>query len=385
MLPQYFQAIGSDRHISEAEVVEAAGPHAELAGAWQLYRSAFDGFCETRVDPVFHRLRHPAWFVGSVALNPTDVVLVVGNGPSAYRELRTLQRVRDRLRIFTSPRGAELLATQGIVPDLVLVEHQTALDAHHTARHVRDGLRESLGSGALVAADWRTPASLLASVRPDRLFVPEPLPTWGLWPATAVAMAADGGARRIGLLGIDLGTTERTDPEFAPLSRLLTLLSRLAAATTFDCGAGGAVKEGWPVQPLEGITGAHALVPLRAVLHAAPAIEARRSAAAEALERLAPVIARARHLLAVALSARAGGPNTRELQEAVLEILSWQRDRAIRVDVQESLGTSFLPRLWRAGIDVSLGAALWRPLALAVHELVNQADRLTADVRRMAA
>ena len=61
-------------------------------------------------------------------------------------------------------------------------------------------------------------------------------------------------------------------------------------------------------------------------------------------------------------------------------MFSWQRDRQVRLDLQETLGVSFLPRLWRVGIDLSLGPALWRPLVLGAHELVNQSDHLAAEV-----
>ena len=44
----------------------------------------------------------------------------------------------------------------------------------------------------------------------------------------------------------------------------------------------------------------------------------------------------------------------------------------IRVDVQEGLGASFLPRYWRTAPDPSLGEGLWRAAALASHELVQQ-------------
>jgi hypothetical protein len=312
-------------------------------------------------------------------------VIVVGNGPSACRQMPALRRVRDRVRLFTSPRGADLLASHALVPDLVLVEHRTALDAHHSARHVHDGGFDALATAPLVAADWRTPVSLVARVRPDRLFVPEVWPTWGLWPATAVALAADAGAGRIALLGVDLGTAEQPEPAFEPLATLLCLLARLLPGQTFDCGTGGAVKEGWPVRPIDELAAAATLRPLEIVRREAPTVEARATQAAEALERLAPVIARAQDILTLALSGRAGKPDITALRENAADMFSWQRDRHVRLDLQETLGLSFLPRLWRGGIDLALGPALWRPVMLAAHELVNQANHLTAELGRAAA
>jgi hypothetical protein len=384
VLPRFFQAIGTDRYLTEREVMEAAGQHRELAGAWHLYRRMFDGFCETQLDPMFHRLRHPARVAGSPVLSSGETIVVVGNGPSATREMGALTRVRDRVRVFTSPRGAELLATHGLVPDLVLVEHRTALDAHHSARHVHDGGTDALAAAPLVAAEWRTPASLLTRVRPDRLFVPDIWPTWGFWPATAVALAAECGVGRIALLGIDLGTAERPDPAFELLSMLLSLLARLVPGRTFDCGIGSAVKDGWTSQSIDDLAAPTPLRPLEITRRAAPPIEARVALAADALGRLLPVVARAQEVLAIALLARAGNADVVGLREAAAEIFSWQRDRHVRLDLQETLGVSFLPRLWRVGIDLSLGPALWRPLVLATHELVNQSDHLAAEVGQLA-
>ena len=385
MLPRFFQAIGTDRYLTERELMEATGQHRELARAWHLYRSTFDGFCETQLDPMFHRFRHPARVTGSPALNEEETVVVVGNGPSATREIRALTRVRDRVRLFTSPRGADLLAAHGLVPDLVLVEHRTALDAHHSARHVHDGGTDALAAAPLVAADWRTPASLLARVRPDRLFVPDVWPTWGMWPATAAALAAESGAARIALLGIDLGTAERADPVFEPLATLLSLLARLVPGRTFDCGMGGAAKDGWAPQPIDELASSTALRPLEITRHTAPPIDARVALATDALGRLLPFVTRAQKIVELALSARAGSPDLVGLREAAAEMFAWQRDRQVRLDLQETLGLSFLPRLWRVGIDLSLGPALWRPLVLAAHELVNQSDHLAAEVGQAAA
>jgi hypothetical protein len=57
----------------------------------------------------------------------------------------------------------------------------------------------------------------------------------------------------------------------------------------------------------------------------------------------------------------------------------------VRTCIQDGLGVSFLPRLWRTGVDLSLGRSLWRPVVLAMHELVGQAKRLDALTKRMAA
>jgi hypothetical protein len=65
---------------------------------------------------------------------------------------------------------------------------------------------------------------------------------------------------------------------------------------------------------------------------------------------------------------------------AVETILAWGADPVIRASVQEGLGLSFLPRLWRTGISMDPAIRPWRPLVLALHELLEQADRLTRAV-----
>jgi hypothetical protein len=94
---------------------------------------------------------------------------------------------------------------------------------------------------------------------------------------------------------------------------------------------------------------------------------------------LAPVVARARTLLSLGLDVRSGRTDpgrVAALREAVAELLAWKDQRDLRIELQEALGLSFLPRFWRTGIDDSLGAALWKPVVLSTYELVHQADTL---------
>lgn len=383
-LPGLVQAIGSDRYLTREEAGAATGAHPLFECAWTLYQSAFGGYCETAADPLWWRLSSPVRDTGTLSLEAGQTVVVVGNGPSARAAVPALRELRTRLVLVTSPRGTEWLAGVGLTPDLVVVEHQTALDAHLSVRHLSDIGRNPIADAPLVAVDARTPAALVAGVPQDRLFVPAALPTWGLWPATAVALAAQAGAARIALLGVDLGTAARPDPAFAPLAGLLGLLADATDAVTVDCGPEGARKPGWTPSTLAacaGDGGAAALAVRRA--SAAP-VALRYADLAEAGRRLAPYLDRARQMLPVALAARAGRTVPR-LDDLVSELLSWGDDPRCRVDIQESMGVTCLPRLWRTGIDRSLGAALWRPVMLATHELAGQADRLDALMRREAA
>jgi len=377
MLPHFFRLIGSDRFLTMAQAEQVLEPHPLLPVAWAAYREHFQGFTGASLDPLFHRLSHPATRVAALELEPDATVVVVGTGPSLRPNIAGLKRLQGRVRIITSPRGAEALLPHGIVPDVVLVEHQTALDAHHSARHLGDCARNVLTACPLVAADWRTPSVLLAGVSDQSLFVPAPLPTWGLWPATAVALAVDAGVSRIALLGVDLGSAHAPDPAHAPLAALLALLARLAPIVALECGAGGATKRGWVKASIDEAAGA--AVTGRCGLRSGPAasMDERRRDAFARLDRHAPVVERARALLALATAAANGSSSAvTVLEEGALEMMGWRDDGDVRLFAQEGLGLSFLPRMWRLGLDVSLGSSLWRPLMLATHELVRQADAL---------
>jgi hypothetical protein len=380
MLPEFIRLIGTDRFLSAAEVEQAAEPHPLTASAWDTYTTHFQGFTGATLDPQFHRLTHAAQRTGALRFEPGTTALVVGSGPSLRANIDVLVTLGRRFRVITSPRGAEVLLDHGVVPDLVLIEHQTALDAHHTARQSRDRSTNVLGRCPMVAADWRTPGALLTGIEPDALFVPSPLTTWGLWPATAVAMAMEGGATRIGLLGVDLGTEAVPDPIHAPLRSLLELLVRPAPVTALDCGANGARKKGWIKANVEELAGERLTSPLATWLWKAPAMDERVQAAKAGLAELAPILERARTIRTIALDARAGTlpQQANTLEAAVEEITGWSRNARTRVLLQECLGAAFLPRLWRIGIDTSLGDALWRPLLLATDEIVSQADTLAA-------
>jgi hypothetical protein len=383
MLPQFFRLIGSDRYLTAAEVEQAIGPHPLMPSAWEVYRQHFQEFTGAALDPLFHRLTHPSLRYGSLRLDPGTSAVVVGTGPSLRPNIAGLKRLKGHVRIFTSPRGAEALLPHGIVPDLVFVEHQTALDAHHSARHLNDSTQETLTACPLVAADWRTPSALLKGISSEALFVPAPLPTWGLWIATVAAMAIQAGASRVALVGVDLGTAEAPDPAHAPLAAVLSLLARLSPIVALDCGAGGAAKRGWLKASIDEAGGAAVSGLCELTTHRAPSPAVRADEARDALERLTPVVARARTLLALASDARGGRSSAATLQDAAAEIMAWRDAADLRLFAQECLGLTFLPRLWRVGIDGSLGQALWRPLMLATHEMVGQADAL-AGVTRMA-
>jgi hypothetical protein len=388
-LPAFFAAIGSDHYLSAQEVAAPTSRHDALDGAWQLYVDQFGAFCGSRLDAQFWRLDHPAHTLGTISVHPETVVVVVGTGPSLARHVATLKRLRPHVMIFTSLRGAEALSAHGLAPDLAIVEHQTPLGAQVTVTQVRDrGCGNILERCPHIAVDRRAPRALVGGVPADRLFIPERLPTWGLWPATAVALALQAGAGCVALLGVDLGTPETPDPSQRPLANLLSLLAQIGDAAAVDCGPEGAPKAGWRAAPLDTIAPVGLPAPIEIAMRPWQTPAARQAIDREHLRRLAPVIGRARKLLALGLRARAGerwSGDACAIEEAAREMLTWGEIPWLRISLQDTLGLSFLPMIWRTGIDYGLGARLWRPAVLALHELVHQAGALEARLARNAA
>ena len=366
--------IGRDHAIDQDELVPlAAAGRAALPRMWAAYERHWRGFCGSRIDPQFCHLDHPAQLTGSVRAANGAPVVVVGTGPSLTPLLPDLRRLRSGLYVFTSPRGADALAVAGIVPDLVLVEHQTALDAQFSVRD--QSHRRSQAIAPLVAADARTPAALLQGVPADRLFVPDPLPTWGLWPATAVCLGLLSGARSVALLGIDLGSRDRPDPLQAPLRDLLGLLALHTTAACVDVGGGGAAKPHWRGATLDALATGGAVPPLQLEARARPSAAARHAHTLAAWQRTASLAAEASATLDAACHVRDGDTSSRgraRLMDGFNRLLSAGAAVGARIDVQDALGASFLPRFWRTAPDPAIGAQLWRPAALASHEVVHQ-------------
>lgn len=377
--------IGADHALDSAEFT-ALEPDASAAlpRMWAAYERHWRGFCGSRLDPQFWHLDHPARLTGSIKVTDGSPIIVVGTGPSLKDALPELQRLRSHLHIFTSPRGADVLADAGIIPDLVIIEHQTALDAHLSLRDLAHRPSPALACVPLVAAEGRTPAALLEAVAPDKLFVPDPFPSWGLWPATAVALALHSGARSVALLGIDLGTRQLPDSRQAPLRDLLVLMAAHTDIPCMDLGTVGAPKPHWFGATTGLVASRVAAAPLR--LHARPwSTPADRIAAATAaFHRLSPIAEYAAGTLEVACEVRDGERSASAIDSMTrgfARLLAAGSSKPMRIDLQDTLGLSFLPRSWRLPPDPSLGAGLWRPIALASHELVRQHEALGRKLR----
>jgi hypothetical protein len=378
-----FADVGSDRYLSHAELP----PEATRARAvWEVYDRLFGRFTGAGLDPLFHRFHHPSLSVASPAFPRGVPLLIVGTGPSLDHGAEDLRRVRTRVLVATSLRGAVALQARGLHADLVLVEHQTVFDAQVSSDEQRHLGLVRLHPDTVVLAEPATPPALLAQCQASRVHLAASLPTWGLWVATLVALGLEADLPAVGLLGIDLGSGGQLDPPHRPIAALLELLA-YASGTCRDCGPLGAHKPGWPRATLTGFA-ENATHPVRRIEWR----EERASSlfierARHDLAVIDPILADAHAALDLALQARAGNmpPSDRELHGPVEMMLAWGADAHLRWIMQRALGLSFLPRFWRTGVRMSTASRLWRPLVLALHELTYQADRLKTSIDRAAA
>lgn len=373
--------IGGDRLLDLEEAQRLALD--DVTGLWRTYSGQFESFTGATLDPQFSGLEHPADAFARPRVPAGTTVLVVGTGPSLAAEAGTLKALRDRFSIWTSLRGAEALAALGIEPDVIFVQHASDLDAHLTARHLRDRNGASpLTTAPMVCAEPRTPAGLLAGIDKARLAALDPTIGWGHWPATLAVLAIDGGASAIGLLGIDLGTQDGVDPAHAPLAALLAHIAlRAGDAVTVDFGH-RAPKVGWPSQRMRDFS-ADAARPIDWAREAWPRAQ-RSDALDERLRALDGPLTLADECRALARAVRDRRPactHESRLHDLWRGLLEWRHDAALRIAVQEGLGARFLPRFWRRPMP-DLAGPLWRPALLAAHELVAQAETAKARLAR---
>lgn len=376
--------IGRDAALEPEEMSPDLPCESELLrSCWTAYERDWGRFCGTQLDPQCWRLSHPARWTGLPRVTGAAPVVIVGTGPSLAVALDELSRCRNGLHIFTSPRGADALADAGIAADLVLIEHQTPLDAYFSVQAFSQRGRRWGGPVPLIATDARTPAALLTDVPQDRLIVLNPMPTWGLWPATAAALAMAAGASTVALLGIDLGTTAQPDPQQGPLIELLRLLTIGTDATCVDVGRCAAAKPGWTRDALAAVASVDGGRSMTLDRGPWTTVDDRVQKAEQSWRETSGVVDEARAGLDVALRVRAGDrarPTLLALRQALDRLWGWRSSSAVRQHVQAGLGCSYLPRLWRVPPDPALGPLLWRPLALSAHELVHQHGALGAEL-----
>ena len=380
---EVFQQIGSDDHVTVDDVTAADSVSGFRQKAWAAYTEHFNAFTGVHLDPLFHRIdnrRLPSGKLDEIG----RPVLVVGTGPSLYRSVEDLRRIREHIFIFTSLRGADELERFGIVPDLIVVEHSSPLEAELTSRNLSIRSLEAVqGRTPWIACEERTPPDTIRNLNNGKLFIQESCHGWGFWPLTAVSMAIQGGAEKIGLLGIDLGSQGNPDPVFAPLRTVLGLVADCSSAKLQDCGGDGADKPGWEKCTLADFTEApssdlrsQATLEVRLRPRHASNHEER-----ELLDKLEPLLEQARQGLTIALQSRDAqdGRSDSELKAWIETMLGWKHDPELRRALQSGLGLSFLPRFWRSGIAIEEGH-LWRPIILAFSEILFQSEELKRKV-----
>jgi hypothetical protein len=357
-----YRAIGDDRYVTPGELPPEAGDAGRTL--WEIYDRHFGRFTGAGLDPAFARFVRGDAAFGQPRFPARTPVIVAGPGPGLAGAADDLRAVRGRVLIVSGPAGAAALQRHGLSADLVILERERG------GRDDASAEPTTLGPRTALLVDPSAPVAAFERSAAERRLARD-LPSWGVWPATAAAVALRGGATRlatVGLDGVDSDERARTDA-------LLVALARHGDAECLEldaqAGRGGWWPTSWPN-----------VVPADAP--AAPAVTWRDAGGTDLLrgeaERdllfLAPLLPHAREALALARRARAGeAVSGRDLTRAVEMLLVWGADPSIRWALQRALGLTFLPRLWRTGVSMAAPERLWRPLVLVLHELVEQADR----------
>ncbi len=368
-----YRAIGDDRYVTPGELPPESGDAGRAL--WEVYDRHFGRFTGAGLDPAFARFLRADVPFGQPRFPAASPVIVAAGGAGLEAAAADLRAVRPRVLVISDPSGAAALQRHGVTPDLVLVERGP-------------GGRDDgpcpetllLGSRAALLIEPSAPIAAFERGAGVRRLARD-LPSWGVWPATAVAVALRGGATR--LVTVGLGGTVDADER----ARTDALLSALALHCSADClevapqsGRAGWWPVSWPN-----------VVPVDAPGSAAMTWQdigdstLLRAEAERDLLFLAPLLPHAREALTLARRARAGETvRGRDLCRAIEMLLVWGADPSIRWALHRALGLTFLPRLWRTGVSMASPQRLWRPLVLALHELLEQADRFESRLTTLA-
>jgi hypothetical protein len=369
-----YRAIGDDRYVTPGELPPESGDAGRAL--WEVYDRHFGRFTGAGLDPAFARFVRADVPFGQPRFSPGWPVIVAGGGPGLDAAAADLRAVRPRVLVVSDPAGAAELERHGLTPDLVLVERGPG-----GRNDVPCGETPLLGSRAALLIEPSAPLAAFERGAGVRRLARD-LPSWGVWPATAVAVALRGGATR--LVTVGLGGTVDADER----ARTDALLSALALHCSAEClevappsGRAGWWPVSWPnVVPVDA-PGSAALTWQDAGDTTLLRAEAERD-----LLFLAPLLPHAREALTLARRARAGeAVSSRDLCRAIEMLLVWGADPSIRWALHRALGLTFLPRLWRTGVSMAAPQRLWRPLVLALHELLEQADRFESRLTTLAA
>jgi hypothetical protein len=362
-----YRAVGEDRYVSPGELPAESGDVAHAL--WEVYDRHFGRFTGAGLDPAFARFARPDVPFGHPVFPAGAPVVITSGGAGFDRVAADLRAARARVLVITSPSGAVALQRHGLAADLVIVEREPGgREDQPEADAFTPGPRTALliePSAPIAAFERRAATRRLA----------RELPSWGVWAATAVAVAIRGGATRIVSIGVH-GEGSGDDP--ARTDALLAAMAIHSGAECLDVGApaGAGGRDGWWPTSWPNAVPPDAPAVAALAWQDLGGAELLRAEAERDLQFLAPLLPHARAALALARRARAGEPiPSRDLTRAVEMLLVWGADPRIRWALQRALGLTFLPRLWRTGVSMASPQRLWRPIVLALNELVEQADR----------
>ena len=368
-----YRAIGDDRYVTPGELPPESGEAGHAL--WEVYDRHFGRFTGAGLDPGFTRFIRTDVLFGQACFSAGSPVVVAGAGPGLDAVVADLRGVRPRVIVVTDPAGAAALQRHALTPDLVIIEREPG-----GREDAPGGEPLALGQRAALLIDPAAPVAAFERGAGIRRLARD-LPSWGVWAATAVAVALRGGATRLVTLGLD-GTDDAD--ERARTDALLSTLAVHSGAECLEVGPQSGRAGWWPVSWPN-------VVPSDAPLHAAVTwhdlggASLLRAEAERDLLFLAPLLPHAREALALARRARAGETiASRDLCRAIEMLLVWGADPSIRWALQRALGLTFLPRLWRTGVSMATPQRLWRPLVLALHELIEQADRFESRLTTLA-
>ena len=212
-----YRAIGDDRYVTPDELPPESGDAGRAL--WEVYDRHFGRFTGAGLDPAFARFVRADVPFGLPRFPAGSPVVVAGGGPGLDAVAADLRAVRDRVLVVTDPTGAAALQRHALTPDLVLVERQPG-----GREDAPLGESLLLGSRAALLIEPSAPIAAFERSAGIRRLARD-LPSWGVWPATAVAVALRGGATRLITLGLD-GTADaderaRTDALLSALARPL--------------------------------------------------------------------------------------------------------------------------------------------------------------------
>ena len=301
-----YRAIGDDRYVTPDELPPESGDAGRAL--WEVYDRHFGRFTGAGLDPAFARFVRTDVPFGLPRFPAGSPVVVAGGGPGLDAVASDLRAVRGRVLLVTDPTGAAALQRHALTPDLVIVERQP-----RGREDAPIGESLLLGSRAALLIEPSAPIAAFERSAGIRRLARD-LPSWGVWPATAAAVALRGGATRLITLGLD-GTTDADER-----ARTDALLSALAVHSAPDCLEVGpqSGRAGWWPVSWPNVVPADAPDSAALSWHDLGGTSLLRAEAERDLLFLAPLLPHAREALALARRARAGETvSSRELCRAI--------------------------------------------------------------------